>query len=325
MMTTIKEIAQFLGIPESDTLLLAPHAEDFQITHPAPISAAVEGEMSFCGKTAHNPEKLIAQTRASLLILDESISGNSEYIGKSELTAVLISKNARLDFMRAVKQFFERKRPVGIHTSSIIASSAVISPDVYIGPFCCIGEDSTVGSGTTIHSGVQIYDKVRIGRNVTIHSGCVIGGDGFGYERDDQGVLVKFPHIGGVLIEDDVEICGLTHVARGTLGDTIIGKGTKIDALVHVGHNIHIGNHCVITANAMLGADKIGDYSWIAPSACLRDRISVGEKATVGLGSVVTKDVSDGTTVFGSPAKENEEQKRILNHLSKVGKAKSQD
>jgi UDP-3-O-[3-hydroxymyristoyl] glucosamine N-acyltransferase len=127
-----------------------------------------------------------------------------------------------------------------------------------------------------------------------------------------------------VVIEDDVEICGLTHIARGTLEDTVIGQGTKIDALVHVGHNIKIGKHCVITANAMLAANNIGDYSWIAPSATLRDRIDIGQRVIVGLGSVVTKDVPDGMTVFGSPAKENEEQKVLLNYFTEVLKKKIQ-
>jgi len=173
-----------------------------------------------------------------------------------------------------------------------------------------------IGAGSVIHSGVHMYDGVRIGRNVMIHSGCVIGSDGFGFERNEAGKWVKFPHIGGVVIEDDVEICALTHVARGALWDTVIGQGTKIDAQCHIGHNVIIGQDCVICAQAMVGCSSVGHGVWIAPGAILRNKIHIGNGALVGMGSVVTRDVPDKMTVMGVPARLADEQRRLLKRLA---------
>ena len=313
-MPSIGEIVTFLKAEDS-LLQLVEEVHRTVIHRPAPIAEAVAGEVSFCGATARNPQQLLDRTRASLLIIDRGIAFDEKRLAESGVQAVVLRDNARLDFMRVVDKFLARPRPQGIHRRAVISPLAKIASDVYIGPLCTVGE-AEIGGGTIIHAGVHIYDGVRIGRNVTIHSGCVIGADGFGFERNEAGELEKFPHIGGVVIEDDVEICALTHVARGTVGDTLIGQGTKIDAFVHVGHNIRIGKHCVIASQAMLGADMIGDLSWIAPSACLRDRIAIGSRVTVGLGAVVTKDVPDGTTVMGAPARPIEEQKRLLRRLS---------
>jgi UDP-3-O-[3-hydroxymyristoyl] glucosamine N-acyltransferase len=161
-----------------------------------------------------------------------------------------------------------------------------------------------VGSGTQIHAGVHICSPARIGRNVVLKSGCVIGGDGFGYERNEEGIFEKFPHLGGVVIEDDVEIGSNTCVDRGTLSDTVIGRGTKIDNLVHVAHNVKIGKHCAVIALAMVGGGtQIDDGAWIAPTACLRNGVVIGKQALVGMGAVVTKNVECGETVIGVPAK----------------------
>jgi UDP-3-O-[3-hydroxymyristoyl] glucosamine N-acyltransferase len=315
-MPTIAEIVVFLHAEDS-LLQLVEGANNTIIHRPAPIAEAGPGEVSFCGATARDPQGLLERTHATLLIIDRNISFDEKRLAQAGVQAVILSDNARLDFIRVVGKFFARPRPQSIHPTAVISLAARIDPDIYIGAYCVIGE-VTIGQGTVIYSGVHIYDGVRIGRNVTIHSGCVIGADGFGFERNKAGELEKFIHIGGVVIEDDVEICALSHVARGTLGDTIIGQGTKIDAFVHVGHNIRIGKHCVITAHAMLAADTIGDFSWIAPSACLRDRIAIGSGVIVGLGAVVTKDVPDGTTVMGVPARPIEEQRRLLAYWTEV-------
>ncbi|MFA6455573.1 MAG: UDP-3-O-(3-hydroxymyristoyl)glucosamine N-acyltransferase, partial [Bacteroidota bacterium] len=148
-----------------------------------------------------------------------------------------------------------------------------------------------------------IYDNVRIGKNVIIQAGAVIGGDGYGYSRNDKGEFEKFPHVGAVLIEDDVEIGANTCVDRGTLGNTIIREGAKIDNLVHIAHNVTVGKHAAVIAQSMIGGSTvIGDYGWIAPSASLMNGIKIGSKVTVGLGAVVTKNIPDGETWAGVPA-----------------------
>jgi UDP-3-O-[3-hydroxymyristoyl] glucosamine N-acyltransferase len=158
---------------------------------------------------------------------------------------------------------------------------------------------------------------VRIGKKVVIHAGTVIGVDGFGYARNENDELEFFPHLGGVLIDDCVEIHSNVNIDRGTLGDTILGQGTKVDKFCHIGHNVVIGKHCVIAARSMLGGSaQIGDYSWIAPCACIRDGgIKIGSHAFVGMASVVTKDVPGGTTVMGVPAWHESEYKKMLKVL----------
>jgi UDP-3-O-[3-hydroxymyristoyl] glucosamine N-acyltransferase len=314
----ISDLVEFLGTAESDFIELSETAKSIKITRPNKITDAQPGEFTFCGHTARNPLALIQKTNASLIVLDRSILVENILLSKIKSKAIILSDNARLDFIKLLEKFFAPKHPVGIHPTAVIALSAIIAPDVYLGPYCTVGEYSKIGANSVIHAGVHIYDHVDIGANVTIHSGAVIGGDGFGFQRNEQGEVKKFPHIGGVVIEDDVEIFPLSHVARGTLGATKIGRGTKIDVHVHVGHNIQIGKHCVITAHAMLAADAIGDYSWIAPSACLRDRILIGSETTIGMGAVVTKDVPDGSTVFGAPARQSKEQKRLLVHWEEI-------
>ncbi len=316
-MITIDAIAQFL---ESCPLVtLAEGARDQAIRRPAPITEAGPGYVSFCGATAKNPEVLLGSTRASLLIVDQALAIDTEGLASAGVAAVIQSENARLDFRHVVRRFFAYPRPRGIAPSAVISESARIADDAYVGPLCTIGDDVDVGAATVIHSGVQIYDRVRIGKNVTISAGCVIGADGFGYERNPDGELEKFPHVGGVVIEDDVEIGANTCIDRGTLGDTRVCEGARIDNLVHVAHNTVIGRHAAVIADAMIGGStRIGDYAWVAPSACLRDRIVIGEKATVGLAAVVTKSVPDGATVMGSPARDIKDQKRILAALTKL-------
>jgi UDP-3-O-[3-hydroxymyristoyl] glucosamine N-acyltransferase len=155
-----------------------------------------------------------------------------------------------------------------------------------------------------IHPSAYINDNVRIGKNVTINAYSVIGSEGFGYIKNEENMLEKFEHVGGVIIKDNVAIGALTTVDRGTLGNTIIGEGAKIDSHVHIGHNVVIGKHCVITAFAMIGgSSKIGNYCWIAPCACIRDGITIGKNVLVGMGAVVTKNVGDSDVVLGVPAK----------------------
>ena len=316
-MPTIGEIVIFLQAEDS-LLQLAEAANSTIIHRPAPIAEAVPGEVSFFATTVRNPQGLLERTRASLLIIDRSISFDEKALTRQGVQAVVLRDNARLDFMRVVERFFARAHSHGIHPSAVVSPAAKIGPDVYIGPLCVIG-DAEIGAECVIHSGVHIYDGVRIGCNVTIHSGCVIGADGFGFEHNETGELEKFPHVGGVVIEDNVEIGSNTSIDRGTLGDTIIHEGAKINNLVHIAHNVVVGRHAAVNAHASVsGSTRIGDYAWVAPCVCLRDRIQIGDHATVGMGAVVTKDVAAGVTVLGSPAREQPEFEKLLDFFRRA-------
>lgn len=325
-MPTIRNIAEFLNANDISRIVHLTECADSEIRRPATINAAGPGEIAFIGPTVRNPREQLAATRATAVILDNRVISGEPLPENPAVHAIIRSENARLDFIRVVERFFQRSRPTGVHPSAIVSVTAEIALDAYVGPLCTVGDGVRIGEGTVIHPGVHILDQVTIGRNVIVHSGSVIGSDGFGYERNTDGELEKFPHLGGVVIEDNVEIGANTCIDKGTLGDTILCRGAKIDNQVHVAHNVRIGQDAAVIANSMIGGStRIGGGAWIAPSACLRERISIGIGATVGLASLVTKDVPDGATVVGSPAREVGEQKRILAHLARIGTGKDRE
>jgi UDP-3-O-[3-hydroxymyristoyl] glucosamine N-acyltransferase len=266
-----------------------------------PIQSATSEALAFCTREGEQELRSLKETDAGVVLCKSSPKLRELALKKRTLVAV---KNPRLCFIRAITAFFPKAKAEGIHPTSVVGKRCRIGKNVSIGPYVTICDGVNVGSGTQIHAGVHICSPARIGRNVVLKSGCVIGGDGFGYERNEEGIFEKFPHLGGVVIEDDVEIGSNTCVDRGTLSDTVIGRGTKIDNLVHVAHNVKIGKHCAVIALAMVGGGtQIDDGAWIAPTACLRNGVVIGKQALVGMGAVVTKNVECGETVIGVPAK----------------------
>lgn len=294
---------------------------DRTVTHPAAIhQAAGPDAISFVGATQNidvsaGPSRTeliekIRDTKAGVVICHRNLAAS---LGDLPGKTLILVDNPRLSFIRILQAFFAmRPPPWGIHPTAVIDSDAVVYPRVRIGPYCVVGK-SEIREGTVLHGHVFVYDGCVIGRNVKIYPGCIIGAPGFGAERDEMGAMVKFPQLGGLVIEDDVEIQGLTNVDRGTLGDMVIGEGTKIDTGCHVGHNTTIGKHCFIAAHVMTGGRvDIGDYAHIAPCACFLNGLRIGARAVVGTGALVTKDVPEGAVVMGSPARPADEYKRIL-------------
>jgi len=156
-------------------------------------------------------------------------------------------------------------------------------------------------TGCSVHPSAVIYhERVFLGLDVKIGANCVIGGEGFGMWRTQSGSIRKFPQIGRVIIGDNVELQSGVCVDRGALGDTVIGEGTKIDNLVHIGHNVIVGKHCVIVANSMIGGGvRIGNETWIGPSVTILNGIRIGRKCVVGIASLVLRDVADDEVVKG--------------------------
>jgi UDP-3-O-[3-hydroxymyristoyl] glucosamine N-acyltransferase len=230
-----------------------------------------------------------------------------------------------------------KKRPPEIHSSAVIADTADVALQVFVGAFVCIGENSRVRSGTQIRAGAKIGDNVTIGTDcvihpnvfiedgvtigdrVILHAGVVVGTDGFGYVRGDMGYH-KFPQIGTVVIEDDVEIGANTTIDRGALGRTRIGKGTKLDNMVHVGHNCDIGERVVIAAQTGIsGSVTIEDDCVIGGQVGFGDHIHVQSGAVIGskAGILPGKIVRPGVW-WGIPIQPLDEYKRLNAHLGRV-------
>jgi UDP-3-O-[3-hydroxymyristoyl] glucosamine N-acyltransferase len=307
------KILEFLG----DVVVTVVGPMKRVVTHAAPIHEAQdELAITFSKRADAKSLGLIRSTRAGV-VLCPTETPVSEFADTGK-TLVAVA-TPRLSFLRLVQTHFINPKPRGIHPTAVIDPQAKIEDDVYIGPFTYVGGECEIGRGTVIYGHVHIYPKTRIGRNVVVHAGTVIGADGFGYHRNEDGELEKFPHIGGVIIGDDVEIGANTCIDRGALGNTIIHKGAKVDNLVHIAHNVVVGHHAAVIAHAMVGGStQIGDQAWVAPSACLRNGISVGDGAVVGLGAVVVKDVADGTTVMGVPARPDGEYKTFLRKMKEM-------
>ncbi|OGC06443.1 hypothetical protein A2526_03425 [candidate division WOR-1 bacterium RIFOXYD2_FULL_36_8] len=236
-------------------------------------------------------------------------------------TAILV-KNPRLAMAKILKLFATScEIEKGIHKTAVVHKSAQLGKDIGIGPLVYIGPNTQLGDGTIIHPNVTIYERVKIGKRCIIHSGAVIGTYGFGFEQDENKNWIKIPQIGNVIIEDDVEIFANTCIARGTIGNTIIKKGTKIDNLNQIAHNCEIGEKCAIASQVgMAGSVKIGNNVIIAGQAGFKDHVCVGENTIVMGKSGVTKDISPNSIVSGFPAIDHKEELKFSAKLKKLAK-----
>ena len=286
----------------------------------APADRAQAGDLTF----AENPEYLARaeQSAASAIIVD------GEFASKKILIKV---PNARIGFAKALALFFpEPALPAGVHPTAVIASSAEIDPTAHIGPHCVVHEKVRIGARCTLQGGnhigagclfgedvnlfpnVTVYARSEIGNRVRIHAGTVIGSDGFGYVQDN-GIHRKVPQIGNVIIRDDVEIGSNVSIDRGALGPTIIGKGTKIDNLVQIGHNVSIGDGClVISQVGIAGSTKLGNYVILAGQAGLAGHLKIGNRVTIAAQAGVMTNIDDGEKVLGSPAQPDRQAKRQM-------------
>ena len=274
---------------------------DRVVTHPAPLSDAPAGSITFCSRRVTDPLPLIRASAADVVVCGATVVPEPD--DHRERTLVLVAE-PRLAFIRIVREFFKEPDAVGVHGTAVIHPGAVLHEPVSIGPFCHVEDDVEIGPHTVLLSHVTVHAHTRIGRRVRINSGSVIGTEGFGYERNADGVLEKFHHVGGLVIEDDIEIGAQVVVNRGTLANTVIGEGTKINNLVNVGHNVVIGRHSFVAVGSILGgSSRLGEFCWLGPAAVVRNGVTVGHHVTIGMGAVVVKDVADGLVVVGIPAR----------------------
>ena len=279
-------------------------------------------------------KKHLKDCQASACFISEPLIDND--IIPPGLT-LLLCKDPEISFLNAVKALHpepELKRQVSAH--AVLADSTILGDDTHIGPFATIGQYSSIGDSSTIEASVHIgnhvvigkncrihpnaviYDNSVIGNNVIIHSGAIIGADGFGYKfRNNQ--HIKVPHVGNVVIEDNVEIGANTCIDRGALGSTRIGLGSKIDNLVQLGHNNNVGRHVIICGQSGIsGSCTIEDGAILAGSVGVADHIKIGTRAVVMARSGISQDVAPGTQVWGSPAKDRKVAWRELAALAKL-------
>ena len=218
----------------------------------------------------------------------------------------------RLKLAELLALFTKEVKVTGVDALAFVAENAVIAPSSHICAFSYIGENCEIGENTVIEPNAVILKDVKIGAGCIIHSGAVIGADGFGFERTDSGI-VKIPQIGGVLIGDNVEIGACTTIDRGAMGNTEIGSGTKIDNHVQIGHNVKVGKNCIICSmSGVAGSSIIEDNVTISVQAGINDHVRVGAGTIIAGRAGVTSDIPAGSVISGFPARNHNDAKRAL-------------
>ena len=332
MKFTLKSIASFIDGDISGN-------PNLEITGVSEIQNGCSGTISFLGNQAYR--KYMDSTKASAVI----VSNKKQLSGKDGI----IVKNPQLAMAKVLSMFFpEQYKPKGIHpnanvdssakignnitieSGAIIESDAIISDGTFIGANTYIGKKTKIGSNCKIYQNVVIYHEVHIGNSTIIHASTVIGCDGYGFVKNEDGHF-KIPQTGNVLIGDNVEIGANSVIDRATTGETIIGNMTKLDNLVHIGHNVQIGNNCLITAQVgIAGSAKIKDNCSFGGQAGVVPHVEIGPESIIASKSGVTKSLSGGEMYGGFPARPIKEQnkrdavysevlkiKKILNQLTR--------
>lgn len=297
----VKDIINFLG---SEIIRIDGNPENIYVINLKPPELVDKDSLDWIGKQKQNKQQIAEETAAQTIICDTSVIFTEKIAAQNKV--LICVNNPRLIIALVADKFFLKKPEPGVHSTAYLHPKAVVDSTVYIGANCSIGK-CKIHEGTTIYPNVTIYDGVSIGKNVLIQAGAVIGTDGLGCERRDDGTLIKFTHLGGVEIGDDVEIGANCQIARGALSNTIIGRGCKINGLCFIAHNCVLDENVWITGNTMLaGSVRVGKNATIFSSVIVREQRSIGQRATIGMGSVVTKDVPAGETWLGNPAKKVE-------------------
>ncbi len=293
----------------------------------SPIENGQKGHLSFVGQSrfAH----YIENTDCAVLIVSENLLQDKIY-GPT----IIAVEDAYLSFQILMNLYQEMQgRKTGIEEGSFFHESAKVGEGVYIGAFTYVSEKARIGDNTQIFphvyigkgvkigknckidSGARIYDYCIVGDNCVIHSNTVVGGDGFGFQPTAEG-FKKIPQLGNVIIEDDVEIGSNCSIDRATIGSTIIGKGTKIDNLIQIAHNVKIGENNVIAAQAgIAGSTVIGDWNQIGGQVGIVGHIKIGNQVKIQAQSGVNSSAKDGDVLYGSPAINYSDYRRNYVHF----------
>ncbi|MBQ6205079.1 MAG: UDP-3-O-(3-hydroxymyristoyl)glucosamine N-acyltransferase [Prevotella sp.] len=294
---TAKQIADLIqGRVEGD--------ENALINSFAKIEEGKAGAISFLSNPKYT--HFIYDTESSVVLINEDV------VLEKPVKATLIRVKNAYESVAKLLQFYQSMMPkkTGISPLAFISEKATIGKDCYIAPFVYIGDGVTIGDYCMINPNVTIYDGCKIGNRVIIHSGAVIGADGFGFAPNGEG-YDKIPQIGIVVIEDDVEIGANTCVDRSTMGATLVHKGVKLDNLIQVAHNCEVGENTVMSAQSgMAGSTKIGAWCMVGGQAGFSGHIAIADKTFIGAQSGVIGKTKSGETLLGAPAIDAKEYMR---------------
>lgn len=311
------------------------HGDPSIVIHrPAEIAKAAAGDITFLANAKY--KSMLENTSASAVIIDAEA-------GYEPAIPYIIAPNAYYGFLQAFL-LYNPPQPLvkpGIHPTAVIEESAVLGEDVAIGANVYIGDGVTIGKNTQVMANVvilsnttvgedclfyplaSIRENCLIGNRVILHNGAVIGSDGFGF-APWQGKYHKIPQVGTVILEDDVEIGANSTIDRATMGETIVRAGVKLDNLIHIAHNVTIGEHTVMAAQSGIsGSTQIGRHCMIGGQVGTVGHIRIGDKVNIGAQSGVAKSVADNEVIFGSPARPIMHTKRIeavINNLPSISR-----
>jgi UDP-3-O-[3-hydroxymyristoyl] glucosamine N-acyltransferase len=296
----------------------------------AGIEQAETGEVTFLANRRYAPN--LKTTRASAVLIEDGVEVEREGLAK------LRTGNPYLSFAKAIELFYEvPKYAPGIHPTAVIAASAKIGGGAHIGPYCFVDEDAVIGENAVLHSFVTIYrgarigssffghahavvrEFCRIGNRVILQNGVIIGGDGLGYAKNPDGTWYKMAQSGPAVLEDDVEVQANACVDRATVGETRIGRGTKIDDLVLVGHASKVGGNSMLCGQVGLaGSTRIGENCILAGQVGTAGHLTVGDGTVITAQSGVPNDVPERALYSGYPAVENREWLRMMAALRRL-------
>ena len=265
------------------------------------IDEATESDLAFCKYVDQKGLSYISRSKAGVILCKKEMQG---LVHPNSKQLFVFTDNPRLTFIRLTREMTHQQQLVGISPRAVISEKSKIGSGCYIGDYAVIGDNCTVGNNSIIYDRVSLVQNCIIGSNCVIQSGASLGSDGFAFERYEDGKLEKFPHTGNVRLGNNVEIYANCSIARGSLSDTSIGDGTKLDALVHIAHNVIVGKNCELTAGTIIGGStSVGDTSWTGLNSTLKNGIKVGRSVIVASGASVIHDVPDGDIVAGVPAR----------------------
>lgn len=271
-------------------------AATFSKVIPFDINNAAADVLMWVGPAKNH---LLAQVKAGTILCEFTAD-----LPVNDQVNLVVVPNARAAFRQVLEAFFKKERITGIHPTAIVHPDIIPPEDCYIGAYVIIEEGCHIGKGVSIGHHTVINPNTVMEDEVVIGTHCSIGGDGFGYEKDEAGHYRQIPHIGYVHLKKGVDIGNHVCIDRGTLGTTSIGEYCRIDNLVHIAHNVQIGRDTLVIAQAMIaGSCEIGNDVWIAPCAAILNKIKVADGARIGMGSMVFRDVNAGETVMGNPAR----------------------